>query len=106
MTIKQSSELDNLRDLLEFEDDKPFKIAESIIDKLGDIDIKISRTGDNEILIFREFNKCFYNILVDDDSDISYLFIGDNRSESYTHIWDDSSDKSIDEVINEFNKNR
>lgn len=96
-------ELEKLKQVLDFDDNTPFELAERIIKKLDGIDIKISRTGDDEILIFRELNGSFYNILVDEDCDISYLFIGNERSESYTHMWDDTSDESIDGVIKEFN---
>ena len=80
-------------------------VAEKIINKL-DTDIKISRTGENEILIFRENEKCFYNILVDEDSDISFLFIGNKREECDTYMTDDDSDESIERVIKDFYKNR
>jgi hypothetical protein len=105
MISEQIEKLEELKSLLDFEDNRPFMVAEKIINKL-DTDVKISRTGDNEILIFREHEKCFYNILVDEDSDISFMFIGDKREESNTYMTDDDSDESIERVINSFYKNR
>lgn len=105
MISEQIEKLEELKSLLDFEDNRPFMVAEKIINKLT-TDVKISRTGDNEILIFREHEKCFYNILIDEESDISFMFIGDKREESNTYMTDDDSDESIERVINSFYKNR
>ena len=105
MISEQIEKLEELKSLLDFEDNRPFMVAEKIINKL-DTDIKISRTGENEILIFRDHEKCFYNILVDEDSDISFLFIGNKRKECYTYMTDDDSDESIERVVKDFYKNR
>ena len=104
MIKEQIEKSEDLKSLLDFEDNRPFMVAEKIINRL-DTDVKISRTGENEILIFREYEKCFYNILVDEDSDISFMFIGDKR-ESNTYMTDDDSDESIERVIKDFYKNR
>ena len=96
---------EELKSLLDFEDNRPFMVAEKIINKL-DTDVKISRTGENEILIFREHEKSFYNILVDEDSDISFLFICNKREDTHTYMTDDDSDESIDRVIKDFYKDR
>lgn len=39
-------------------------------------DFEISKTGDKEILLYRKKNSSFSNILIDEDSDVSYMFIG------------------------------
>jgi hypothetical protein len=56
-------------------------IKDSLLQKK--LDIKISRTGENEILIFRETEGTFNNIIIDEDADIEYLHIPVNRSETY-----------------------
>jgi hypothetical protein len=56
-------------------------IKDSLIQKK--LDIKISRTGENEILIFRESEGTFNNIIIDEDADIEFLHIPVNRSETY-----------------------
>jgi hypothetical protein len=56
-------------------------IKDSLLQKK--LDIKISRTGENEILIFRETEGTFNNIIIDEDADIEYLHIPLNRSETY-----------------------
>lgn len=104
MIKERIEQLEELKSLLDFEDDQPFNVAEKIINKLT-TDFKVSRTGDNEILIFREHEKCFYNILIDEESDISFMFIGDKRQESNTYITDDDSDESIERVVNSFYSN-
>jgi len=49
----------------------------------GKRDLKISHTGDNEILIFREINGEFNNIIIDDYGDIEFMKIAKNMQESY-----------------------
>lgn len=46
-------------------------------------DIKISKTGDNEILIFRENLGLFNNIIIDADCDVEFLHIPVNREGTY-----------------------
>lgn len=51
------------------------------------IDIKISKTGENELLIFREIDGEFNNIIIDEDADIEYLHIPiDRRQTSNEHF--------------------
>jgi len=47
------------------------------------IDIKISKTGENELLIFREYKGDFKNIIIDEDADIEFLHIPNDRSKTY-----------------------
>lgn len=39
-------------------------------------DLNISKTGDRELLLFRSKNGEFSNLLIDEDCDVSYMFIG------------------------------
>ena len=56
-------------------------IRDSLLQKKTDI--KISRTGENEILIFRETEGAFNNLIIDEEGDIEYLHIPVNRAETY-----------------------
>jgi hypothetical protein len=40
-------------------------------------DVFISKTGNNELLLYRSKNGAFSNIVIDEDGDVSYIFIGD-----------------------------
>lgn len=98
-----------LKSLLNFDSDAPYKLAEIILDKvyeLRDDEVVLSRTGDDEILIYREVAGCFYNILIDEDADLSFMFIGNIRNDSYTYMTDDTSTDNIARVIKDFSYNR
>lgn len=98
-----------LKSLLNFDSDAPYKLAEILLGKvyeLRDEEVVLSRTGDNEILIYREVDGCFYNILIDEDADLSFMYIGNIRSESYTYITDDTSTDNIARVVKDFSYNR
>lgn len=40
------------------------------------LDIKIAKSSDNELLIYRKKNGAYSNLVFDEDGDISYLYIG------------------------------
>lgn len=50
-------------------------------------DIKISRTGENELLIYREIDGVFNNIIIDEDADIEFLHIPINRADTYNEYY-------------------
>lgn len=85
--LKQKLEdLSKMYALLEFENEAVLEIGTDIIQdclKLRKLDILISRTGDNELLIFREVDGTFNNIIIDDEGDIEFLHIPTNRAETY-----------------------
>ena len=96
--------IEELKTLLDFPDNKPYEVANEILNLLeGNEGIVLSRTGDNEILIYRAHNKNYYNILIDEDSDVSYLFIGDKREDTYCYMLED---KNYGRVINDILTNR
>lgn len=71
---------------LGYQNEAVLEIGSAIIkDSLAQskLDIKISRTGENEILIFRETEGTFNNIIIDADADIEYLHIPVNRAETF-----------------------
>ena len=88
-------------DLLEFKDESLrnicFKMNEAI-SKLG-MPYVISRTGDDELLFFTEKDKSFYNILIDDDGDIAYMYIPNKREETDVKYYErDSKEFNYDEI--------
>lgn len=57
------------------------------------LDLKISRTGENEILIYRkDKNGNLYNLIIDEDCDLAFIIIhskaskSDNRTKFYSEI--------------------
>jgi len=85
--IKQKLEdLYQLYNKLGYQNEAVLQIGSDIIKDslhLKKMDIKISRTGENEILIFRETEGTFNNIIIDEDADVEFLHIPLNRSETY-----------------------
>ena len=85
--LKQKlEEVQKIYSLLEYENLAVLEISADIIkDCLSQNkrDIKISRTGENEILIFSENNGTYNNIIIDEDGDIEFLHIPINRDETY-----------------------
>lgn len=54
--------------------------------KQNKTNVIISKTGDDEILFYRYRNNCYYNIIIDEDADISFLLIpktAKTKTESY-----------------------
>ncbi len=63
-----------------------FNILQSCI--LNNItDINVSKTGDKEILIYRNKNGEFSNLLIDEDGDVSFMFIGKNAGTERTYFF-------------------
>ncbi len=50
-------------------------------------DIQISKTGNQEILIYRKKSKGFSNLIIDEDCDISYMFIGEKLGSEKSHFF-------------------
>ena len=97
----KDTKLIEMLDLLEFKDESLrnicFKMNEAI-SKLG-ISYVISRTGDDELLFFTEKDKSFYNILIDDDGDIAYMYIPNKREETDVKYYErDSKEFNYDEI--------
>lgn len=51
-------------------------------------DIIVSRSGDGELLIFTKKDDYFYNILIDNDGLLEFIFISKDRKQSYNIIYD------------------
>ena len=77
---------------LEFDNICVFYVAVNLYNeclKLG-IDIIISKTGDREILIYKKQNDGgITNLLIDEDGDVSYLYIGDIRQKPKVFLKED-----------------
>ena len=72
-------EIKNVYQALNFQNPQIFLTAFNIIQLcvIKNIsDIKISKSGENELLLYRNKNGEFSNILIDEDCDVSYMFIG------------------------------
>lgn len=79
-------DLYHLYSKLGYENEAVLEIGSDIIKDsltLKKLDIKISRTGENEILIFRESEGVFNNIIIDEDADIEFLHIPVNRADTF-----------------------
>lgn len=78
--------IEELKEVLKFHNELPFITAQLIIDYCESIkiDIKVSYTRQNEILIFIKdsINK-YHNLLIDDDNDMMYMCIGNNRKDTF-----------------------
>lgn len=85
--LKQNLDaLNKMYSLLGFKKDAILEIGSDIIQdslKQDKLDIKVSRTGDNELLIFRENSGAFNNILIDSDGDIEFIHIPIERENTY-----------------------
>jgi hypothetical protein len=63
---------------------------------LAKFDIEVSRTGEDEILIFRKVNGTFNNIIIDQEGNIEFLCIPPNRVDSYNQYYSsDEADASV-----------
>ncbi|MDZ4757993.1 MAG: hypothetical protein SGJ10_07645 [Bacteroidota bacterium] len=56
--------------------------------------IEISKTGNKEILIYKQKSSGFSNILIDEDGDVSYVFVGKKLGEEKTAYF--SKQKGLD----------
>ena len=79
-------DISNIYKLLNYNNPVVLEIAIDILRecfKQSKNDIKISRTGENEILIYRIVNGEYRNIILDNDGDIEFLKIPVNRADTY-----------------------
>ncbi|MDI1353873.1 MAG: hypothetical protein PSX36_03070 [bacterium] len=61
---------------------------------LGKTNLNISKTSQEEILIYTSKNGNFNNVLIDEDGDISLLRVGDKKENKYTAFY--SANEKID----------
>jgi|GEM_PF-6272783 len=72
-------ELSNIFRELEFENEEIMLTAFNILQSClisNKTDIELTKTSDNELLLFRKKNGEYSNIIIDEDGDISYIHIG------------------------------
>lgn len=87
--IEKISQFESVYRELNFENEAILEIAQDIIENailLGK-EVTISKTGDNEALIYTAYNGDFKNIIIDDEGNIEFLFISSNRSDSYNEFF-------------------
>ena len=87
MFLKEKlEELNKMYSVLGFKNKAILEIGSDIIQdclKQDKLDIKVSRTGENELLFYREKGGTFNNIIIDQDCNIEFLHIPNNRSQTY-----------------------
>ena len=87
--LSKIAELAKLFKQLGYKNYEVFRIGEDIIKECvreGKGDIIISRTGENELLIYRKLEGGYRNIILDKDGDMEYLHIPEDRSETYNEF--------------------
>lgn len=76
------SDLDNIFQTYKIKNKKMYETSIHLINELIMQDkkvTKISLTGDKEVLIYTKNEESFKNLVIDEDGDVSYLYIGQNR---------------------------
>jgi hypothetical protein len=61
-------------------------------------DYILSKTGENETLIYTYKEGVYRNIIIDDDFDIEYLYIPEDRSKSFNEYFSEK-DINIKELV-------
>lgn len=86
----------------QFGADDAFQLCCAIIDEcdaLGKSDIIVSKTGDSEILIYTFRDNGISNVLVDEDLDVSWIFISNNPDiKSSTKFFESPCDYRVSEI--------
>jgi len=97
--IEKIKEIQSIYQLVGFDNSEILVLAETIIKhclSLAKTDLKISRTGENEILIYRQNNGAINNIIIDKDGDIEFMRIGKNRATSFNeYYYAEDNDREI-----------
>ena len=90
MTNNKETEVYEIYKLLKYNNSVVLEIAYDILKACREQyknDIIVSRTGDNEILIYRNDNGEYRNIVIDEDCDIFYFCIPIDRRLSYNEFY-------------------
>ena len=88
--LNKKREVYGIYNLLNYDNEAVLEIANDILTnciRVGKNDMKISRTGENEILIFSEDSGTFKNIIIDKDGDIEFLCIPPDRAKTYNEYY-------------------
>ena len=76
---------------LGFNDGKVLSLAIEIFveyTKKGRVEIlHISKTGDNELLLYTVNEGNYSNIIIDEDADVEFLYVSKNRKSSYSELY-------------------
>ena len=82
-------ELNLMYRLLGYENENVLEIGIDVITNCilqKKIDVKISRTGEGELLLYREIGRSFNNIIIDEDGDIEFLHIPEERQNTFNEF--------------------
>jgi hypothetical protein len=91
------SDLDKVCKELNFDNIKSIVAAFKIINiciSNKKFDISVSKSSEDEILIFSKKNNQFHNVLIDNDGDIQFILIGNKIGDEKYSVF--SSDENID----------
>jgi hypothetical protein len=90
LMVNKLNDLLKVYGILGFTNEVVLEISKDIIEEAftqSKKGIKISYTGDGELLIYREENGEYRNIIIDNDGDVEYLNIPPNRQNTHNeHI--------------------
>jgi len=90
-----------LYDELGFDNQSVIILGASLIEECirQDKDITISKTTDNEILIYTDHDGSFDNLIIDHDGDIEYICIPKNRTMVYNEYFRNDGGIDIEELV-------
>jgi hypothetical protein len=94
------SEVNRVYSELNFNNKEVYTISFNIIQELAknkNFDVKISKSSENEILFYSESDGRFKNLLIDNDGDIQYIFVGKKIGEEKSQLFsaDELKDYSV-----------
>ena len=75
-----------------------FKLLEKCLES-NKFDIKISRSNDNEILIHRDLNGIYNNLLIDAEGDVTYMRIAKKIENAHSKVFFHSDGFDFDEIV-------
>lgn len=83
---------------LDFTNEDILNTGNEIIKKCEDKNIIISKTGDNEIIIYTKKDNGFYNLIIDEDNDISFIYIGYKIGDSKVEFFHEQKSFDFDYI--------
>jgi|ERR1035437_4913406 hypothetical protein len=95
----------NIYNELNFKNPETLEISFEIIQRCiinKNFDINISKTSNDEILIFKRKGRDFSNILIDEDGDVKFMFITTKLGNQRTAYFSKSKGLDFDKIIDLF----
>lgn len=87
---------------LNFDNEKILSVSAELLQRcalVGKINLNISKTAQQEILIYTLKNSGFNNILIDEDGDISLLRIGDAKEDKFTAFYPLNDEMDLNTIV-------